>query len=103
MNAQSRALLMAKLQRGDPDMPSIQMPSTPVCFFSFQILFILQFSGPGVLPASAINVPIGHGIATGSGLAGTSLSPCLWLKNMFDPSKYTNLLDEIDSIQGRKS
>jgi len=67
LNAQARALLMAKLQRGTSGSPAISMPAP-------------------VLMSTAPPLNVGTNV---SAVAQGPPAPCLLLRNLFDPSKET--------------
>jgi len=82
LNAHSRAMLMAKLQRG-PQMP------TPV------LMHTSLMPGMGLVPMAGYGMPTLNPALTGGTPVGLTLNPalnpstCILLKNMFDPKMET--------------
>jgi len=74
LNAQSRAMLMAKLQRA----PAVPMSMAPMMV-------------PGLVPMPGFGMPTLNPALTGMTLnPALSPSPCMLLKNMFDPKTETD-------------
>jgi len=83
LNAQSRAMLMAKLQRGAAQIPAPVPILTPI------------MPGMGLVPMAGFGMPTLNPALTGGTPVGMTLnpalhpSPCMLLKNMFDPKTET--------------